>query len=205
MTEKPISLWHCMWGAFFLVLGLALFIYVLIHNLAHTTDSLTQVVAPGKAELTLQHGRTYTVFLEEQSVINGKVYSTTDSISGLVCRVNNLQDNSIVAMQNSSMNSSYSLNQRSGHSIFEFPIQEDGKYEFACDYGDNTKGPEVVLAVGNGVIESIFLTVAEGLVSMFSGFGACLTVVLIVLVKRSKQIKNMRQVEQVANMPPPLN
>ncbi len=87
----------------------------------------------------------------------------------------------------------------------EFPILKDGKYEFACDYGPDSKGPEVVLAVGSGVGESIFLTIAECFASMIGGFGACMCVVIFVLINRAKQTKEMQQTIQAENTPPPLN
>jgi hypothetical protein len=64
-----------------LLIGGGLFFYMLFHGIMHVTDSLTQVVAPGKAELDLQPGR-YSVFLEEQSTLNGKIYSTSNQLAG---------------------------------------------------------------------------------------------------------------------------
>ena len=66
----------------------------------------------------------------------------------------------------------------------EFPIQEDGRYEFACDYGENSKGPEVAVAVGSRDGEAIFRTVGGALGAFFGGIGASLVVVLIVVIKR---------------------
>jgi hypothetical protein len=44
------------------------------------------------------------------------------------------------------MSSSYDVGGRSGHSVLEFSIHEHGNYEFACGYGGNSQGLEVVAA-----------------------------------------------------------
>jgi hypothetical protein len=67
--------------------GVGLFGYALWRGLSHVTDGLVQVVVPGDAELSLKHEQLYTVFLESQSVVNGKIYSTNGSVNGLECRV----------------------------------------------------------------------------------------------------------------------
>jgi len=193
MTRIQPSLWHCLWGLPFLLIGGGFFIYTIFHGLGHVTDSLTQVVVPGRAELNLQRGQRYTVFLEEQSVMNGMIYSTTQSVQGLQCRVHSIPKGAAIAMERSSTSTSYTLNGRSGHSVLEFPIQEDGKYEFACDYGENFKGSEVVVAVGSGVGEAIVRTVAGALGAFFGGVGGCVIVVLVVVMRREREKKKIAQ------------
>jgi hypothetical protein len=136
------------------------------------------------------------VFLEEQSIVNGKIYSATQSISGLACRVSFVQKGTAIAIEKSSMSTSYSLNGRSGHSVLEFSIPEDGKYLFACDYGEHSNGPEVVVAVGSGVGEAISRTVIGALGAFFGGGGAGLIVVLAVLIRRERDKKRIRQLGQ---------
>jgi hypothetical protein len=180
----------------FFLIGVGFFAYTLFHGLTHITDSLTQVVVPGSTELNLQPGR-YSVFLDEESTVNGKIYSTKQSIAGLVCRVNSIQNGSALLIEKPGMNTSYSLNGRSGHSVLEFPIQQNGRYTFACDYGDSPRGPDVVLAVGSGVGEAISRTVMVGLASFFGGFGAGLIPLPIVLIMREREKKRLRQSGQV--------
>ena len=186
------SWWHCLWGLPFALIGGGFFVYTLFHGLTHVTDSLAQIVVPGSKELNLQQGR-YSVFLEEESVVDGKVYSTTQSIDGLTCRVRSVQNGSSVAIENASMSTSYSVEGRSGHSVLEFSIQQNGKYAFACDYGENAKGQQVVVAVGSGVGEGIFKTVIGSLASFFGGFGGALLVVLVVVFKRNRAKKLLWQ------------
>jgi hypothetical protein len=190
------SLWHCLWGAPFLLIGSGFFIYTLFNGITHATDSLTQVVVPGKAELSLQRGRTYTVFLEERSTVNGKIYSTTESIEGLTCRVNSVKNRASIGIGKSSANTSYEVNGRSGRSVLEFSVPEDGRYAFACDYDEKSTGPEVVVAVGAGAEMRILRTVLVGLGSLFGGCGGCVIVVVFVAIRRERAKKKLWQAGQ---------
>jgi len=169
---------------------MSLFVYILFHGLTHATDSLVQVVVPGATQLQLHRGL-YTVFLEEESVVNGKIYSTTQSVDGLVCQVNFSQTGSPVAVRRPGMSTTYSVGGRSGHSVLEFPIQEDGKYAFSCGYGENASGPEVVVAVGSGVGEAILRTILDGFLTFFGSGIAGLVPVLIVLIMRARSKKQL--------------
>jgi hypothetical protein len=182
------SWWHCLWGLPFFLVGVGFFAYTLFHGIMHVTDSLTQIVVPGGTELNLQRGR-YSVFLEEQSVVNGRIYSSVQSIDGLTCRVGSAQNGAAVAMEQAGNSASYSVNGRSGHSVLEFSIQQAGRYNFACDYGENPKGHEVVVAVGSGVSEAIFRTVFGALEAFFGGCCASAIVVLVVVFRRERKKK----------------
>jgi len=186
------SLWHLLWASPFIVIGASLFVYTLFHGLAHLTDSLTQVVVPGATELHLQPA-VYTVFLEQESTVNGKIYSTTQSVAGLACRASSVQTGSSIGMRQPSMSTTYSVNGRSGRSVLEFPIQQEGRYRFACDYGESTTGPQVVVAVGTGVGDAIFVTVAGGIAELFGGLGAGAIVILIVVIRRERAKKRLKQ------------
>lgn len=191
MTQVRPSVWHCLWGLPFLLIGGGFFVYTLIHGITHITDSLTQIVVPGSAELSLRGGQDYTVFLEDQSTVNGKIYSATQPISGLTCHVSSVGKGTTIALEKPSASTSYSTSSRSGHSVLEFPVHEDGRYLFSCDYGDNPKGPETVVAVGTGVGEAISRTVFGSLASAFGGGGLGVIVILIVLIKREREKKRI--------------
>ena len=186
MTRIRPSLWHCLWGVPFFLIGIAFFAYTLVDGISHSMDSLTQIVVPGSTELNLQPAR-YTVFLEEETTVNGKIYSTTQSVAGLTCRVNSVQNGAAISNERPGGNTTYSVNGRSGHSVLEFPIQQNGKYKFACDYGDSPRGPDVVVAVGSGVGEALTRTVFVGLASFFGGIFAGLTPLAVVLTMRQRE------------------
>lgn len=200
VTRIRPSLWHGLWGVPVFLAGAGFFVYSILHGVMHVTDSLTQLVVPGKAELSLQQGQ-YTVFLEEQSIVNGEVFSTTQSVDGLVCRISSVPSGAAVPIGQASSNVTYSVNGRSGHSVLEFSIQQDGKYGFACDYGESPMGPRVVVAVGSGVGEAIFRIVAVALLSAFGGVGAGVIPILVVAIKREREKKRLWQMGSFSGSP----
>src|SRR5262249_20718771 len=149
------------------LVGIGLFLYFLIAGLSHMTDTLTQVVVPGQAELKLTQPGTYTIFLEHASVVNGRIYVNTESINRLKCAVRRGDaDGQEIPVRMPSGSVSYSIGRRSGQSVLEFFVDDAGEYWFACEYPDEAKGPEVVVAVGKGVGKRIFKTVMLSLASM---------------------------------------
>jgi hypothetical protein len=89
MTQPPAKFpyWWYAGPALLAIASGALFIFFLFDGLSHTTDNLVQVVVPGSSDLFLQKRGDYTVFLEEQSSAGGKIYSTTQPITGLSCKL----------------------------------------------------------------------------------------------------------------------
>lgn len=187
------SWWYAAIGVFFMLAGAGLFVFFLLSGLSHITESLTQVVVPGKADLTLKTPGRYTIFLEEQSVVNGRIYSTRQSVNGLKCTVTSQPGKRVILLRNPGMSTTYTANGRAGRSALEFTVEEGGTYELACGYPEDAKGPETVLAVGTGVGEKIMGTVGRGFVAIFGGGGAGLAVILTVYVKRDKEKKRLRR------------
>jgi len=186
------SWWYAVPGIFLIAVGAGLFAYAIYTGLTHLTESLTQVVVPGKAELELKTPGKYTVFLEEQSVVNGRIYSTTQSVNGLTCIVENQAGTQKPPLQRPSFSTNYSFNGRAGNSVLEFDISQTGKYEFSCGYPEDRKGPETVVAVGTGVSEKILQTVGRSLLAMFGGCGTGLVIILVVYSMRDKEKKRRR-------------
>ena len=187
---KP-SWWYASIGWVLIFAGGALFVYFLFNGLSHLTDSLTQLVVPGHAELSLGTPATYTVFLEEQSVVDGRIYSTTQSVDGLSCTVTMLSGSQKIPLRRPGMSTTYNLGSRSGRSVLEFPVKVAGQYDLSCNYPEDTKGPQTVLAVGSGVGEKIIQTILRSLVSMFGGVGLGVPVIILVSVKRRAAKKRL--------------
>lgn len=114
--------------AFFL-LGIGVFGYTMIHGLFHITDSLTQVVVPGSADLALKKELSYTVFLEEEFVANGWIYSATESVRGLTCTVKAKGSSETIKVSQAQGSVTYNVNGRSGRSVLA--ASEDGNIDFA--------------------------------------------------------------------------
>jgi hypothetical protein len=155
---------------------------------------LTQLVVPGARNISLMANRTYTIFWERQSMVNGVVYSATE-INGLVCTVFSQASGQKIDVSRAPTNTSYNLGERQGSSILEFTTVDAGVYHLRCDYDRGRQTPQVVLAVGTGVVGGIFLLVGKALgslfLSIFVGGGVLLTV--LVMRQRSKKLVKLRQ------------
>ena len=136
MTQGPEirpSWWYASIGVALALAGNGLFAYFLVHGIFHLTDSLTQVVVPGDAELSLSTPATYTIFLEEQSVVDGRIYSTMQSIAGLNCSVTMLPGSQQIPLERPAISTTYSEGGRSGRSVLEFPVKVPGQYKLVCN------------------------------------------------------------------------
>ena len=107
-----------------------------------------QVVVPGTQEIQLADSGKYTVFYEYRSVVDNKVYSTGESLSGMVVTLKSKEDSREVAMSSPSGTSTYEIGGRAGVSMLEFQIEEPGTYILSADYVGGGGGPDVVLAIG---------------------------------------------------------
>lgn len=191
MPKIGPSWWYALIGLALILAGGGLFAYFLFRGFSRVTDSLTQVVVSGNAELSLSTSGTYTIFLEEQSVVDGRIYSTTGPVDGLRCSLTMQPGNQQIPLYRPSMSATYKLNGRSGRSVLEFPVKVAGHYNLSCEYPADTKGPQTVVAVGTGVIGKIFRVVLESLISIFGGFGSGAIVIALISIKRKAAKKKL--------------
>jgi hypothetical protein len=169
--------------------GIGLFLHTLFNGILHITDDLTQIVVPGAKDLTLKPKLMYTVYLEEHSFVDGRIYSTTESVSGLTCVVTSETSGNKIKTFHPRGSMTYDVGGRSGRSVLVFVTEEAGVYRIACDYEEGKEGPKAVLAVGSGMTQRIFSTIIKSLASMLGGMtlGAAVIVAVIVLRERAKK------------------
>lgn len=188
VEERP-GRWYYGLAAAVFVGGFVFFGVFLWKNLSRIGESLTQVVVPGKSQLTLSKPGKYSIFYEHRSVVGNKIYSTGEDISGLECSLVSMRTGSEIALTPSTVNSTYSLGGRSGVSFLDFQIESPGAYELSAKYSDGREGPEVVLAVGQGFAGEIVATVFGGLGIVFGSIGLAVAIMVITLIKRDKARK----------------
>lgn len=183
------SWWYSLIGLALAVAGASLSGYFLWQGLIHVTDGLSQVVVPGEKNLALMPHQRYTIFLERTSIVDGRVYSTTESVAGLTCSVESQASGNKISIRSPAMDTTYSVGGRDGKSVLEFDTLEEGVYRLACDYRVGTQGPQVVLAVGSGVGERILSTVTKSIIPFFGGgiSGAAVLAAIGILRQRSKR------------------
>jgi hypothetical protein len=120
-----------------------------------------QVVVPGEHEIHLSDSGTYTVFYEYRSEVDGRVYATAQSLSGLLVALRSKDDFTEVALSSPSGSTTYSVGGRAGVSVLKFEIDEPGTYVLSADYAPGADGPDVVLAIGKlNLLRTILIALA---------------------------------------------
>jgi hypothetical protein len=148
-------------------------------------DPWFRIVAPKALELSLSEPGRYTIFLENVSSVDGKVY-VSQSISGLKITVTSVETGQPVALEaNTGM--SYSYSSHSGISIYDFDIETPGRYRFEAAYENGASEPEVVLAVGRGFFQWLFITIVAGLGLAFGGIASLAGAVFLLVFVRQKR------------------
>jgi hypothetical protein len=170
--------------AFVLILvGAALAGFVAYRQLNGLTNHLPQVVVPGQADLTLSRAGTYTIYLEREAVVNGRLYAASDAVDGMRVRVSSAAG-SPIEMTRPSVNSNYSLGGRSGSAVLAFTVAEPGQYRLGADYPDGSLEPQAVLAVGFGVPQRILTAIATVFGIAGVGFVLGAIVAIVTFLKR---------------------
>jgi hypothetical protein len=167
------------------IAGLILFIIVLISRIFSSVNGIgTQVVVPGTEIIELNKTGKYNIFHEYKSVVDGKIYSS-NSINGLYCTLKNVKTGEDITLTITKPNIKYSVNGREGRSVFEFNIDEPGKYELKAWYGQRD-GEETVLAVGKGFGAGLFATIILCIGILFGSIVISVLIFVITFLKRRK-------------------
>jgi len=166
--------------------GWVLFGLFLFARLSRLPEKLQQVVVPGKTDITLAKAGSYTIYHEYRSAIGSRVYSSPRNLSGLRCRVISVATGAEIALSTPLGSSHYSYGSRAGVSLFDFEIDQPGVYEFSGGYADTGEGPQVVLAIGQGFVGEILLTVFGSLAIVFGFIGLAVAIAVYTAVKRQK-------------------
>ena len=160
------SLWFYALAIFIVLSGFAGFAGLLYTGISDSVSGLMQIKAPGNAELNLSLSGEWTVFYENSSYFDGKIYSTGEEISGLEVRVREKATGLDLAVYPANVSFSYSLGSRSGRSILAFRAPRAGVYQFNSSY-PGRGSPEIVLAVGKGMAEGLFSSIALSMALLF--------------------------------------
>jgi hypothetical protein len=189
--EQPVAagVWLYVLGGLVIAAGCAAFVYTLWTGLSHITDGLTQIVVPGKKDLALQPNTWYTIFLESESIVDGRIYSTRSDVNGLRCRVTALPAGNEIATHHPAVSTAYNVNGRSGRSVLAFFTQESSAYQLSCAYDQEAQSQQAVLAVGSGMGRTISTLVLTCLAEMFGGavLGSAMIVFAVLRRKRPPQ------------------
>jgi hypothetical protein len=108
-------------------------------------DSIIRVKSPGTAIIKIEKAGKYTIYYEYESYSNGTIYDSNGVIDGLFTLTNKATKEQIY-LDDSVGKSIYSTDNRTGHSVVDFEINEPGQYIIKTTYDVGT-GKNDALAV----------------------------------------------------------
>lgn len=190
------SRWYYGLAAFIAVAGIALSISTMISGISSMGSEMQQVVVPGNSDLQLLEVGEHTIFYENQSVVDGRVYSTGDDIPGLQIEVKNKTTGIKVATYTPGGSFSYSFGGRTGRSVLAFNIDRPGTYVLSAGYPEGISGPQVVLAVGHGLAGSIVSGIMLPMVLFFGSIAVAVIIVILTYLKRHEAAKRADEEER---------
>lgn len=180
--QVPSRWWYLLAIALALA-GAVGMIAFMLPRLLGMADALIQVVVPGDLELSLEEPGTYTIFHEHHSVIGDRLY-VSKNISGLRVLVTALSTGKEVPISSTAASQTYSIGGRSGASAFAFKISEPGRYRLVAAYEDGSAQPKAVLAIGQGFLRDLLLTILFSLAILFTFMVVAVFVAVVVSQKR---------------------
>jgi hypothetical protein len=195
--SSGLGRWYYGLAALIAVAGIAISISSMVSGFGSLGSDLQQVVVPGNSDLSLSQIGEYTIFYENQTVINGRVYFTDEDIPGLQIEVKNKTTGQEVATYPPEGSMSYSFGSRFGRSVLAFNIDRPGIYELSAGYPQGGEGPEVVLAVGHGLFGSILSVILYPLVIFFGSIAAAAAIVIVTYLKRQEASKRAEEEERM--------
>jgi hypothetical protein len=168
-----------------LVLGAVVagvFVFSRIHGLR---SGVQQVVVPGEAELVFDAPGTYTIYHERTSVVDGRVFSSSD-VSGMQVELFSVVTGEPVELRTPQASSSYSLGGREGVSIFDFDVDRPGRYRLVTLSPQGRGADRAVFAVGRGFVGKILMTAVIAVVIAFAAFLLAVTIATVTFLRRRR-------------------
>jgi len=167
-------------------------------------DKLTQLVVPGSADITFSKPGAYGVYYEYRSVVNDVIYETGKQPPSLICNLTSKRTGAMIAAVPDFVETNTFRTkdqERVGVLLMSISIDNPGLYSFACQYGDASAQPKIVVSVGPNFVWEFFNIFAKVGSTLLCGTASLLLVlfagifVVVVAVKRNQiRIKDPQQV-----------
>jgi hypothetical protein len=196
MNDRSIqpSIWYYGLSMLIIVIGFLAFAGLIYSGVSNIESSLVQIVAPGNTDLDLKEPGEYTLFYENQSFFNGSIYNTGEQIPELQFSVSEKASGQTLATYPAS-GSTYSMGSRTGRSVMSFNVEKTGIYWINTSY-PREPGPEVVLAVGSGVMDGISYFVFAALALLFGSIAIAAFISYRTYTRRKKALLSQKEEER---------
>ncbi len=182
--------WPYAVSATIFIASIILFVVVLMSGINKSMDKLdNQVVVPGSSIIELEESGKYNIYIEHKSVVDGKVFHS-NSIDGLMLSLTDHNTGQDIKLSNPKINMNYNFLNREGYNIFEFSVDEPGKYELTSWF-ENGESSEAVLVIERGFATELTITIVISILIICFGFGGGLIVFIFTLYKRSRAKKGL--------------
>ncbi len=190
------SIWYYGLAVLIIIIGFAVFAGSIYSGISDAESGLLQIVAPASADLNLSEPGEYIIFYENNSYINGKFYRTGEQIPGLEIRVREKATGLDLATYPAKGSFAYSMDSRSGRSIMAFTAPRAGIYQVNTSYSGSA-GPEVVLAIGKGIVEGMFSSIILSLAALFGSIAIAAAISFVTYSGRKKAILKQEEEERL--------
>jgi hypothetical protein len=177
-------------------IGFAVFAGSIYYGISDAGSGLMQIVAPASVDLNLSEPGEYIIFYENNSYINGKFYSTSEQIPGLEIHLREKATGLDLATYPAKGSFTYSLDNRNGRSIMAFTALRAGIYQVNASYSGSA-GPEVVLAIGKGVIEGMFSSFIISMAALFGSIAIAAVISYVTYSRRKKALLKFEEEERI--------
>jgi hypothetical protein len=204
MTPKPSkpSLWYLALAGLVLVAGIGVLAWAIVHFVTGIAHGPIPVDGPGTSEITLNKAGRYTIFQDYPSSQSppfdgspGKLYP--------ICSVTSADGQRKIPVRPPRIANTYKLQDRTCQAMYEFEIDQPGKYRISSRNAGGTDNPTYALGVGPSFQSiGIFFSMCFGFAACFGSVVIAAAILIVVLVKRSKA-SQIATASLMAPFPPP--
>jgi hypothetical protein len=181
MTNRA---WYVV-AAVALLAGAAGAVMLILSGVSGLAGGMTRVVVPGSSVLTLAEPGSYTIYHETESVIDGRVYSS-DNVNGLRISITDVASGTAIQATTPAGTERYSVGGHTGVSLLAFDIVHPGQYRFDASYDGGRTEPAAVLAIGQGFVGRLLMTIFGAIGAAFAGFVIALVLALVTFFNRRR-------------------
>lgn len=178
-------------GTCIIITGIVVFVIGIVNMIVGADDSSSRFIVPSDTTIEFEESGRYIIYYEYDSAFNGTIYTTGDEdLTGLSVW---LYDDSgeDIPIGYSTINSTYTINSRSGSSLFQFEIDEPTTLRIVSEYEDGD-GPQVVFNISKEMVGIMFKGIGAPLGYLFGCGLLGFAIIIMTIVKHVNARKKHR-------------